>query len=286
MSRKAPTSTKCALDSCSRPVRFDNPTAPFCSHHVGMKQARSSFANSDYLSGYMEEARDILYNPRKSMLTPAAMSVSLMAAASKISGRDTIRAYKAWKLASDGVDHSRPDEALEARTRINDELADEFSDMGYEVERATCSDGLIRLPEKGYRPVSDHEVLLVDKAETRLIVDGATAAPLVGITDDVNKLFPSGESTMSDGLYIAQPFEYAAFSSATYGLIETSNGPVWEAPKTIEEPEVASSRELAASQPQAFPPVIYWTPPPEDEDQGEYREPTLEELIASRKAGG
>lgn len=285
MSKSSPTSTKCALDSCSRPVRFDNPTAPYCSHHVGMKRARSSFADMAANSGYMPGVRDLLYNPRKSILTPAAMSVSLIASSSGISNKDAVRAYKAWKTASGGVDHSNPSEALRARSGINDALSREFSDMGYSVEKAKCSDGMVRIPDAGYRQSGDHEVLVVDKGNDRLIVDGATAAPLSGITEDVYSIFPPGESTIADGLYISQPFEYAVFSSFAYKRISTDSGTVWETPNTLEEPEVASSRKLASSREQVFPPVVYWTPDPSD-DNDENREPTLEELIAMRNAKG
>lgn len=286
MSRRAAASTECALESCSRTVRFDNPTAPFCSYHSGMKKARSSFEGMTSIPEYLEEARNTLYNPRKSMLSPAAMSVSIMAAASKMSGKDTIRVYKAWRDASDGVDHTRPEESLGARSRINDELSGELASMGYTVEKATCSDGLIRLPDQGYRQVSEHEVLVADRDQERIIVDGATSAPLSGITDDVTTMFPSGESTLADGLYIAQPFEYAAFSSVTYGRIHTPSGAVWEAPKVIEEPEVEFSRKLASSTPQVFPPVVYWHPDPEEDQSDGHDEPTLEELIARRTAKG
>lgn len=285
MVKKMSSSTTCALESCSRTVRYDNPTAPYCSYHVGMKVARSSFSElaSDPVS--MAVVRDTLYNPRRSLIPRAAMSVGMLAAGSKLPGATVAKVYRAWNRASEGVDHDDPEQSLAARGRINDALSETFTDLGYRADVARCTGGLIRLPDTGYRPTADHEVLLVELDQDRLIVDGATSAPLAHLTSAVSKLFPSGESTTGDGLYIAQPFEYGAFSSVTYDTIAVGDEPIWSTPRLTEDSEVATQRALVSDREPVFPPVVYHTAPVDDNlPAGESTggEPTLEELLDRR----
>lgn len=218
-------STKCKV--CNRTVRYDSVTFPYCNYHAILKNSSSKIF-VDSTQSNLAEAREIMYNPSRTIRSNTTETLFILSNDSKVKLKTVAQTFKKWKNKTKNLDIYNPQQMYDARDDILDNINTTLS-KDYDTEYLQCSKGKMYIPTMGLCTTSDHRILYVEDEDGSFIVDGATSAPLHSIiSDNVNNHFRSGNNTCGDGLYISGMFEFNKYTSIRYNTIESEeNGEVF-----------------------------------------------------------
>lgn len=244
-------SKPCDLKSCGRIVRMDNPTFPYCHDHKHLKTISSHF-NSPESELTMEDKREVLYAP-KATLRPSRKVTSDMICDGRGSSvaKVTTSALPAWVSATNGIDMTDPETSYRHRDEVIEKVQSSLSDnKEFTTDTISCRQGMMLNADGESVPLTDHRVILVSDNgnQNNVVVDVATAAPLVDDPDHING-FESGESSFADGINVSHLYEYAAFNSADYTemVSETTGETIWRTEvHSTDTDEVRKQREIVA----------------------------------------
>lgn len=252
-------STLCKI--CTRKVRYDNPTFPYCNYHAGMKEYET-LTDKNFREATTQEERDRVYRdryiPDYSYTSPRVAALSLVE--NSVNGIEPklIKATEnLWKKKTRKVNMLVPSQSYEIRDDILGTLNEKLQ-KNNDVEIIEMKSGEILFGEedanllgKKILNTADHNSLLLTNSKGSFVIDVATSAPLHNIVNEgesILKYFPSGTS-LGDGLNFSHIAEAAFFSDIKWGLIETQSGnTIWDA-RDSETSDIAKQRKLVASSP-------------------------------------
>lgn len=279
---KAPKAVPCELSTCNRTVRPDNPTFPYCVYHSSLKNPSESPLQK-LAQRNMTEAREVLYNPRKTILSNREASVSMISSRTGMKSKDVDGIVGKWYEEAEGKNMFNPESAREHRAELLGSLMDYLGKKFFNVKPVKCENSYAPTPDrKGTKRLQDgHEVISFTMTESYesssiMIADPAPAAQLAGVySGDVRQTYGKWSSTLSDGIHIASLVEYASYSSVEHGTIKTGDGEViWESQTEVfERKDIAEQKTIIESNPrQVFDKPVYKRSPQVDllktEDDG------------------
>lgn len=265
----AANSSKCQV--CSNPVRYDNPTYPFCRHHRNLKTMRS--ISSDIPEEDFDELREDLYDASKDLVDEERkessedvqtekeiydqLKFSLPNLDDKI-GNSIVQSYL---NTTRDINMDNSQKALDNREEILSDMEKQLGSQGIKAHRIKCVGGTYAENES-MTSTLDHEVLLVQgKTENdyAIIIDPATMAPLANKFEDKEELTNStgsGVTNFGDGISVQSVGEFASYSTVKYDrLVDSSGATVWSNETTADKRESKLRKIKAQSKGYVKPPI-------------------------------
>ena len=87
-------STKCKV--CNRTVRYDSVTFPYCNYHAILKNSSSKIF-VDSTQSNLAEAREIMYNPSRTIRSNTTETLFILSNDSKVKLKTVAQTFKKWR---------------------------------------------------------------------------------------------------------------------------------------------------------------------------------------------
>ena len=276
-------SQKCLV--CSNMVRYDNPTFPYCRFHAHLAKDSLSLMKRDNQHSF-ESNRNILYKPEMARVPRSQMTKQAVIGTSKGTGledKSVLTIASAWSKATRGIDAYNPRDCFENMDVIlhqmlpvvKDTLEKDSSVVNPHTSIAECKNSSITMPDGKMRDLKNNHQVIYSSSDNNatVIVDVAPAAALHGLIDnkdDLEKSFPYGHTSFTDGMSLCSLYEFSDYSGINVDqVVDLGSGEVlWDNNTGIgkDSSEISSQRDILKSSPKIVFPETIRRRSPTDED--------------------